>query len=145
MAGESDQGNIRCLGPSGRRRQTSRLPSQAGYRLDRTRSGGTVSTDFFARVARDIATTKERPAISLRKHRDELRSELQVVERDIITAESAATRASIYPITAGQSMCPVCWMAGRDGAYLGPMGGGTDNADFFRCSTCGNQFEVPFR
>ncbi|MFK4507666.1 hypothetical protein IQ17_03313 [Bradyrhizobium daqingense] len=104
-----------------------------------------MSANFFAGVARDIARAKEAQAASLRRRLQELRAELQKVENELSVAEGAAARASIYPMTGGQSMCPNCWVDGRGDSYLHAIGGGTDRSDFYRCGTCNAKHAVPLR
>ena len=39
-------------------------------------------------------------------------------------------------------ICPCCWIEKEVRAEVGPIGGGTDTHDFFRCFTCFTEYSV---
>jgi hypothetical protein len=77
--------------------------------------------NLFARYARELASQWDGPG--------------SVLIRE---------RASIYPITGGADLCPVCWLNNQN-VPVCAMGGGDDSADFFHCGACCTKFEVPLK
>lgn len=100
--------------------------------------------NYMADVAKQLAASKERQAETLRHEREDLRAKMEKIEQQLSVAQNAAGRASMYPITGGDTICPVCWVNGEQ-ASVRAIGGGTATFDRFRCNGCNQEFQVPFR
>lgn len=101
-------------------------------------------TQYFASMAHDLAKQKGAKAARLERERSDLRAQLAKVEGEISIAKDASTRAETYPIVGSETICPVCWINGKQ-SYVRAIGGGTREHDLFRCGGCNDTFEVPVR
>jgi hypothetical protein len=59
-----------------------------------------------------------------------------------LAAKANGLLLGYQPGSAGDYKCPFCWMQRERGAALYSIGGGTRDADYYRCSECSTEITV---
>jgi hypothetical protein len=102
-----------------------------------------MATNYFAQFVLNLAKEKEAGIGDLISERAALKAKILKIDDEIAAAKKAVSRASAYPATWPRSKCPVCWLNNKD-ELVRAIAGVTAQCDYYRCTACDQEFEVPF-
>jgi transposase-like protein len=82
---------------------------------------------------------------ALQRELQELDARQTAIRAELRLAADANDRFVRYqPGSSGDYKCPYCWMRREQRHPVYPIGGGTRNEDYFRCSECNEEITVRF-
>jgi hypothetical protein len=94
-------------------------------------------------IAAHLMKSFEARETALQRELRDLEARQAEVQTELKLAGNAKDRFGRYqPGSQGDFRCPYCWMKGEQQPPLYPLGGGTRDEDYFRCSECKEKIAV---
>lgn len=102
--------------------------------------------DELADRASAIADDAHNAQLDAEREKADLEQKLLATKARVDSLRSLPERhaAFLQTLEGNEMFCPVCWLEHDKKSRVHAIGGGTDAEDFFRCSSCKEEFSVRF-